>query len=1351
MKKNASKRLLAIALALMMLLSLMPAAFASGDVAADVPETDVVPAAPAAESAPAGEPVPTPEAAEPTPTPVVEEPTPTPEAQPTPEADPTPAPAAEAATDPTPTATPEPTPAEEPCTLTTGCTLEAGHEGDCITADAAPVDEPDEVAEAVAAFLEAINAIEIPEDLSTLTPEGIKELRAQIAAVLSMPMVLSEPETPSGTDDVLKKLQDAIEELKKTQGEIDDFLAAHIVYNVELNKWYEALDTAVTDADDSNTLVLLADCETDGFNLNKNLNIVGNGILNTITFTSQGIALWGKALTFTNCNIVMTGIGTTPYTEMWNTMSVCVGTGASLTLNKSTMTMDGSGLASGIHAIFFCGDNKLNLNASTLSIRNYPQDALERDKGDGYYINLSNSSHFTSDNNRSGFTGTFTVTCDNSYIDVINSTGNGSNGSNFDIKNGSVVNFNGNGAHGLSTGVCSITDSQVTANGNGYTGLHAAGEFTATNSTVAVNENGVNTKKGALYLGTIATVTNSTLTVNSNSGTGIYQNGGILSIDEASKVEITKNVTDTSKNNTTGLGGGVYINGTANFPVGVKLYNNHASTAGDDLYSTGTITFGATGADWKLDGMPDCKGAIHDIDGWYDDSENNRWLADTDIAIDRHIVKKNAGTYTGLLALKAAHDVIPVVPVPDVPSLGSDISRSKSATNLNANYESKVTLSLPSAEQQLVTDIVFVLDKSTSAELEEQALNMLTTLKNQIAGTNARVKVGVVIFNKEATSTELLDLSTQYEGIENAITQEISSGTNSHAGLLKGISLLENDTSVPNDRKYLIFVSDGITYIFNEEPTSVAWNCSVDHVVGLWVSPDCYKLKYGTNDPPASWTEHLGKVKAQIDAQDTTYDYPYGSTATSTTPVDAYAAYANSVDKALYYTYEAYSAAAAKYHCYAMPATQNKGDGFVWGPSFMSFLANGQTVDFSGIQNDILYLVDSGSTVVDYIGYTEDYNFDFVKPETMTLKVGDANYDAVTLDDNKYGFKPNDKVDGGYSFVVEYTAGDKMGGEFFTWYIYEPITNFATVQLTYTVQLTNPKTEAGIYGEYDQYGVNNKNSLYTNNSATLYPVDSNGNHGAEVVFNKPTVSYTVEAAPESVVIAVNKVWDDNEDSAGKRPDSVTIKLLANGVDTQKSLVLNKANQWCGSFTGLAPTDNDGEDIVYTVQEVAVANYTSEVSSKETNAYTVTNTYTGIDESATRSIPVYKVWNDSNNANGKRPSSVTIYLYADGKQVSTMYITANGGWVGTFENLPVYNADGKAINYTIRERGVYYYLNSIRQTDDGTGFVVTNSYTTTPSTGDDSNLALWGIVMAVSLVAGAAAVLITVKKRKNDAK
>ena len=82
--------------------------------------------------------------------------------------------------------------------------------------------------------------------------------------------------------------------------------------------------------------------------------------------------------------------------------------------------------------------------------------------------------------------------------------------------------------------------------------------------------------------------------------------------------------------------------------------------------------------------------------------------------------------------------------------------------------------------------MVFVLDKSTSAALEEQALEMLSNLKAQVENTGASVKVGVVIFNKTANKTDWMDLGTQYEDIEAAITEEISSGTNTHAGLAGG-------------------------------------------------------------------------------------------------------------------------------------------------------------------------------------------------------------------------------------------------------------------------------------------------------------------------------------------------------------------------------------------------------------------------------------------------------------------------------------------------------------------------------------------------------------------------------------
>ena len=65
---------------------------------------------------------------------------------------------------------------------------------------------------------------------------------------------------------------------------------------------------------------------------------------------------------------------------------------------------------------------------------------------------------------------------------------------------------------------------------------------------------------------------------------------------------------------------------------------------------------------------------------------------------------------------------------------------------------------------------------------------------------------------------------------------------------------------------------------------------------------------------------------------------------------------------------------------------------------------------------------------------------------------------------------------------------------------------------TYTVALRNPKTEAGTYGQYDADGSEGYDGLYTNNSATLYPVNSAGEAGAAEAFGKPTVSYTVQAA-----------------------------------------------------------------------------------------------------------------------------------------------------------------------------------------------------------------------------------------------
>ena len=467
-----------------------------------------------------------------------------------------------------------------------------------------------------------------------------------------------------------------------------------------------------------------------------------------------------------------------------------------------------------------------------------------------------------------------------------------------------------------------------------------------------------------------------------------------------------------------------------------------------------------------------------------------------------------------------------------------DISKSKTATNLDANYESKITLSLPSAEEPLVSDIVFVLDKSTSAQLEQQALDMLGKLKVHVEETGATVKVGVVIFNKVANVAndgKFFNLATEYDGIEAAIKQEIKSGTNTHAGLLAGKKMLDDDKSVENNRKYLIFVSDGITYMYNAEPTVTAWKFNMPNSSGDWygkgswgvfAGPDNWYSKYHKVEAPGNWDEWMQGIGSKISDQGTKYEYPYGGEVREATPEDITnwdTAYAMSIDKALYLTKQVYQEAKdLGYNVYAMTADSDTGKNYIWGPSFMNYLAGNDEVNFEKIKNDILYLVGPGSTVTDRMGKTADYDFDFINSAAnLSLKVDETAYAVSAKTESlnehetaRYLFTSDGVVAANQAeapFVLHYYAKgtDGASDECFVWDINVPVSNFAPVQLTYKVKLTNPKTAPGTYGTYDADGSKNYEGLYTNNSAVLSPKNSSGDMGADETFNKPTVSYTV--------------------------------------------------------------------------------------------------------------------------------------------------------------------------------------------------------------------------------------------------
>lgn len=484
----------------------------------------------------------------------------------------------------------------------------------------------------------------------------------------------------------------------------------------------------------------------------------------------------------------------------------------------------------------------------------------------------------------------------------------------------------------------------------------------------------------------------------------------------------------------------------------------------------------------------------------------------------------------------------PVDPVdpPEPPTW--DHSKDKTATELDNNFNSRVTLSLPSAEKELVSDVVFVLDKSSCEEdVTTEALAMLADLGASVKDTGASIKVGAVQFaGRAVVSCELTELTEEaiaeggaiYSGLKDG---KIKSGTNLQAGLLEAQKMLEADKDVEDSRKYVIVITDGLTRQFlAEDGTLMAIYNGLDADGGrVWGSPSGWCVANGFVDgvygiPGGDWNTYYAAVKENVAKDRNTYahDYDeYGPTPKGEKiPVpyvpqgETSLTHALCLDRAIYEADKVYSELeAANYHCYAVfaPITPNVHNNDL-GKAFVKHLngGNDQDIDFNMIQKDIYYLLDAGSQVVDIIGQGKDnkgndYNFDVANLDNMTITVGGVKLNKVKIQSEEfpgsttYGFFEDEIADGNYDFVVTYypegvADADGETREHFIWYINVPVGNFAPAQFSYDVHLTNPQKAKGEY------------KVETNVEAVLTPVDSNGTKGKPEKFPVPELTYEVK-------------------------------------------------------------------------------------------------------------------------------------------------------------------------------------------------------------------------------------------------
>ena len=463
----------------------------------------------------------------------------------------------------------------------------------------------------------------------------------------------------------------------------------------------------------------------------------------------------------------------------------------------------------------------------------------------------------------------------------------------------------------------------------------------------------------------------------------------------------------------------------------------------------------------------------------------------------------------------------------------------KTATELDENLETKVTLSFPGKREAEPSDVVFVLDKSgASAQMDiyRQAKEFLSQISQKAKDDGLDIKVGVVLFNKVGNIQQpLTDVVTGYDDILSAMNSEVRHGTNMHAGLLAAKSILDADTAVKAENKHVILISDGATYLYCKDGKdgkdgdftkpytrsfgSVEGGRNMMGGIWEWQSREYHlnsawkKFSDGSNfifsqamKSPEKLGEYLAYYRDQYENNSeknwAQYDYEYTDDAanngtTNPIPVDVTAPC--NIDVAFWSTDDTFqSMVNAGYDMNVYYKNAADFDGQV----FLQYLTrnsnNGKLdTDFAEIKAKLVDKIAAGSTVEDFIGA----DFDFINdPAKISLTANGEKLNPEKIDDTTYGF--GKKSDGTYRFTLKFQAGED---EKLILTLNEAASPSKPVVLEYSERLVNVPTEPGTH------------TLKVNESAILKPIDGNGMSGDAYEFPVPTVEYTVpepEQKPE---------------------------------------------------------------------------------------------------------------------------------------------------------------------------------------------------------------------------------------------
>ena len=208
--------------------------------------------------------------------------------------------------------------------------------------------------------------------------------------------------------------------------------------------------------------------------------------------------------------------------------------------------------------------------------------------------------------------------------------------------------------------------------------------------------------------------------------------------------------------------------------------------------------------------------------------------------------------------------------------------------------------------------------------------------------------------------------------------------------------------------------------------------------------------------------------------------------------------------------------------------------------------------------------------------------------------------------------------------------------------------------------------------------------------------------------------------PELTEIRFEQKWEDNDNATGTRPEQIRVQLYADGEACGEEVILTAKDGWKHTWTDVKK-NNGGTETFYTVEVLDIPDvYRSEMSGDPPAGFVNTSAVDcgslvirktfdiEIPEAEEegkpelRDITVQKLWEDNDNADGNRPASVTVRLYAGGEEIRTAVLKEETGWKYTFTNLPK-TVRGSRIAYSVTEDPVTDYTCQVN------GFIIRNIY------------------------------------------